>query len=118
MESKVATGFLAALILPVALAGCQLVGLGQQLSPQLEADPGALTCAAWLGITEPERVVLADRLVGASGDLLERIRVRQHQPEGTSRSTLIRDVVGSLTKNCEVWPPRERPVGEVMRALY
>jgi hypothetical protein len=113
MRSKVATRTLTILIVPAVLAACQL-GLPQQVTP----DPGALTCAAWLGITDRERVALADRLVGSSGDLLERIRVRQHQPEGTPRDSLIRDVVGSLTKNCEVWPPRERPVGEVMDALY
>ena len=118
MKSKLATGSLIVLVLPTVLAACQMLGLRQQVTPNPEPDPGALTCAAWLDTTDGERLVLADRLVGASGALLERIRVRQHQPEGTPRDSLIRDVVGSLTKNCEVWPPRERPVGEVMDALY
>ncbi|HEX5823225.1 MAG TPA: hypothetical protein VFY18_02090 [Candidatus Limnocylindrales bacterium] len=77
-----------------------------------------MTCGRWLRISEAERLILADALVGASPDLLERIRVRQHQPPGTARDVLIRDVVGSLTKNCEVAAPREPSLGDLMDALY
>lgn len=104
--------------LPVVLAACQLFGVGPDATISPASDPGAMTCARWLQTEEGERLLLADRLVGASADVLERIRVRQHQPPGTTRDVLIRDVVGSLTKNCEVWPPLERPVGEVMDAIY
>lgn len=76
-----------------------------------------MTCAEWLEVSDEERIDTADRLVGASDATLERV-VRQHQSEGTPRATLIRDVVTSLTKNCEVWPPRERTIGEVFSALY
>ncbi len=109
---------LSVLVLPALLAACQLVDATQDPSVSPASDPGRMTCAAWLGIADDERLVLADRLMGSSGELLERIRVRQHQPEGTPRDVLIRDVAGSLTKNCEVWPPRSRQVGELMDALY
>jgi hypothetical protein len=107
-----------AFVLSALLAACQPVGLEERVTASPASDPGAVTCARWLQILEPERLTLADRLVGASADLQERIRVRQHQPPGTAREALVRDVVGSLTKNCEVWPPLDRPVGEVMDALY
>lgn len=81
-------------------------------------EPGQMTCAVWLETSAVERLALADQLVGASGDLLERIRIRQHQPEGTPRDALIRDVASGITKNCEVWPPPTRRVDEVMVALY
>jgi len=112
------SGILTGLVLLAALVRCQLGGHTPQVVQTPASDPGLVTCTAWLAIVDEERVVLARRLVGDSADLLERIRIRQHQPEGTPRDILIRDVVGSLTKNCEVWPPRERPVGEVMDALY
>jgi hypothetical protein len=118
VKSNLVTGSLLLLLMPPLLTACQLVGPTQPAPPSSVRDPGALTCDGWLGITDLERVAVADRLVGDSADLLERIRLRQHAPEGTPRDTLIRDVVTSLTKNCEVWPPRERPVGEVMDALY
>jgi len=117
MKRSVTTS-LGVLALPAVLAACQLGGLESHVSTSPAPDPGAMTCAGWLQVSEGERLTLADQLVGASGDLLERIRVRQHQPQGTARDILIRDVVGSLTKNCEVWPPRERSLGELMDALY
>jgi hypothetical protein len=117
MKPKLLGGGLTALLLPAVLAACRLGGPSEPVSSPVP-DPRALTCAEWLDMTDGERVALADRLVGDSADLLGRIRVRQHQPEGTPRDDLIRDVVVSLTKNCEVWPPRERPVGEIIDALY
>jgi hypothetical protein len=117
MKSRLAA-VLTVLVLPVALVGCQLGGLTPQASPNSTSDPGLMTCAAWLQVEDRERVALANQLIGDSGDLLERIRVRQHQAPGTPRDVLVRDLVGSLTKNCDVWPPRGRPIGEVMDALY
>lgn len=106
----------AVLALPVLLSACQLIGSPKQLTPSSSADR-SMTCAEWLEVSDEERIDTADRLVGASDATLERV-VRQHQSEGTPRATLIRDVVTSLTKNCEVWPPRERTIGEVFSALY
>jgi hypothetical protein len=82
------------------------------------ADPARLTCADWLSRPTEQRLALADQLVGTSRGLVERIRVAQHRPQETSRLALISDVEGSLTKNCEVWPPRTRTIGEVFDALY
>jgi hypothetical protein len=112
------TSRLTILVLPAALAACQLVGLEEHVTATPAVDLRGLTCARWFEISDGERLIVADRLVGASADLLDRIRIRQHQPRGTARDVLIRDVVGSLTKNCEAWPPRERSVGELMEALY
>jgi hypothetical protein len=115
MKAKVAIGIFSVLLL---LATCQLVGPAPQAKTSAVPDPGAMTCASWLEIKEGDRVALAEQLAGVSGDVLERIRIRQHLPEGTPRDSLIHDVVTSVTKNCEVWPPRTRSVGEVIAALY
>lgn len=77
-----------------------------------------MTCETWLQTDDAVRLTLADSLVGASPELLESIRVAQHRPVGTERDALVRDVEASLTKDCDVWLPRTRPVHEVMDALY
>ena len=112
------TRSLCVLVLPALLVACQLADATQLPAVSPAADPGRMTCAAWLETTGDERLALADQLVGSSGELLERIRIRQHHPEGTPRDTLVRDVAGSLTKNCEVWPPRSRQLDDLMDALY
>lgn len=69
-------------------------------------------------MTDQQRLALADRVVGGSADLLERVRIRQHQPLGTPRDSLIVDVAQSLTKMCDLWISRDPPVIEVLDALY
>jgi hypothetical protein len=105
-------------VLPLILGACQLIDLGAWLTPSAEPERPSVTCADWKQMTDQERVALADRIVGGSADLLERIRVRQHQPVGTSRDLLLADVSNSLTKLCDVWAPPDRPVIEVFDALY
>lgn len=81
-------------------------------------DARRISCEHWLSISVEQRLVLADRVVSPWGEQLERIRIRQHRAPGTPRNELIRDVEGSLTKNCEISRPRTRTVGEVFDALY
>lgn len=81
-------------------------------------DGGAATCSAWTEMTDGQRVALADGLVGDSAELLDRVRIRQHQPVGTPREILLLDVAQSLTKLCDGWAPGDRPVVEVFEALY
>jgi hypothetical protein len=81
------------------------------------ADP-AITCVAWTRMTDDQRISRADRMVADSADLLERIRVRQHQPAGTRRDTLILSVAQSVTKGCDVWATPDQSVDEVIQSLY
>ncbi len=77
----------------------------------------AATCAMWSRMADSDRIALADQLVN-SPELLERIRKAQRQPEGTARDALILDVVGSVTKGCDVWAPPGQPVMEVVAEIY
>lgn len=81
-------------------------------------DRGAATCSAWTEMTDGQRVALADRLVGDSADMLDRVRRWQQQPVGTPRQILLLDVAQSLTKLCDGWAPGDPPVVEVFEALY
>ncbi len=83
-------------------------------------DPGRMTCGTWLLIPAEQRLTLTDRLVGTSDDVLERIRAAAHQqPLGLeTRAGVIRWVAASVTKNCDIWPPRTRTVRGTFDALY
>lgn len=98
--------------LPVIALLCVIAACGPLDEPRL------MTCTTWLTLPVEQRIGLADRLIGRSGELVERIRVVQHEAPGTPRDVLIRDVESSLTKNCEVWLPRTRTIGELLDALY
>jgi hypothetical protein len=112
------TSGLVVFALLTVVAACQPVGREEQEMASRAPDSRAMTCAAWLQVSDGERLATADRIVGVSADLLERIRVGQHQPRGTARDVLIRDVVGSLSKNCEVIRPRDPSLGDLMDAMY
>lgn len=99
----------------IALLAVGACGFAGPVRPS--ADP-AITCAAWTGMTDGERISHADRMVGDSADLLDRIRVRQHQPVGTQRDTLVLDGAQSVTKGCDVWATPDQSVDEVMDSLY
>ena len=71
----------------------------------------------WSRMADSDRIALADQLVN-SPELLARIRKAQRQPEGTARDALILDVVGSVTKGCDVWAPPGQPVMEVVAGIY
>lgn len=97
-------------LVPAILSGC----LEQVAFDQHDR----VTCGTWAEMTDGEQVAFADRLIGNSANLLERVRIRQHQPAGTTRESLIADVSGSITKTCMAPGTTERPVREVMDALY
>lgn len=98
----------------IALIAVGACGFADQ-SPS--ADP-AITCAGWTEMTEAERISHADRVVGDSADLLNRIRVRQQRPVGTERGALIVDVVQSVTKGCGGWATPDQSIEEVVDSLY
>ena len=104
-------------LLPV-LAACDLFSSVEHVATTRMRDPGTVTCAQWLLTTARARLDLADRLLGDSPEVSERVRLRQQLPVGTKRDALIGAVAGSLQKNCEAWPPRWRPIDEVFDALY
>ncbi len=80
--------------------------------------PIRIARTGWTEMTDGAMGALADRLVGDSGDMLDQVRIRQHQLVGTPRELLLVDVAQSLTKMCDVWAPGDRPVVEVFEALY
>lgn len=100
------------LIALLAVGACGFAG-----PERASADP-AITCATWTKMMDEERVSHADRMVGDSVDLLDRIRVRQQQPVGAQRDTLILDVAQSVTKGCDVWATPDQSIDEVMDSLY
>jgi hypothetical protein len=86
----------------------------------LNEDPGRLSCGDWLEVPAQQRLGLTDQIVGTSDEVLGRIRSvtsRGGIDVGT-RDGLVRWVEASLTKNCDVWPPRSRSVRETFEALY
>jgi hypothetical protein len=101
------------LLAAVVASGCGFAGIDEQ--PTL-VDLST-TCEMWGGMAEGDRIALADRVVD-SPELLESVRKAQRQPEGTSRDRLLLDVVGSVTKGCDVWAPPAQPVIEVVTEIY
>jgi hypothetical protein len=94
---------LSLLVLPWLLAGCALLGFGTA-----DGNP-SMTCAMWRGMTVEARLRLA---------VLERVRAAQHEAAGTSRDVLVREVEGSLTKNCDVMAPGNPLVLTLFNELY
>ncbi|MDQ6794674.1 MAG: hypothetical protein M3067_07650 [Chloroflexota bacterium] len=50
--------------------------------------------------------------------MLERVRSAQHEAAATSRDVLVREVEGSLTKNCDVMAPGNPLVLRIFNQLY
>ncbi len=117
-RARRASSVVSIILLPVMIGACQFFGPGDGVGPSAKPEQSPVACSGWHEMTDQERVALADRVVGDSADLIERVRVRQHQPVGTPRDVLILDVAQSLTKLCDVWAAPERPVIEVFNALY
>ena len=98
--------------MPLVLAGCALFGF--------DSAEGhvSTTCGEWRALDIQARLSLADRLVGGSADVLERVRAAQHEAAATSRDILVREVEGSLTKNCDVMAPGNPLVLTLFNQLY
>ncbi|MET1232012.1 MAG: hypothetical protein ABWY52_04075 [Candidatus Limnocylindrales bacterium] len=91
------------------LAGCSLAARDPQ--------PSLTTCTEWLSLPDRSQTDLAAAIV-ESNDLLESVRLSQHREPGTSRASLIQDVVGSVTKNCEVMAEPDLLIVDLIMLLY
>lgn len=84
-------------------------------------DPGGLACGDWLALPADQRLALASQIVGDSDQTLARVRAAAARGSGVdvgTRAAAVAWVEGSLTKNCDVWPPRTRSVRATFDALY
>ncbi len=100
----------------LALAGVVLVVSASGTSE----DPGPMACGDWLVLSSDQRLALTSQVIGSADQVVARIRAvaaRGGVDVGT-RATLVAWVEGSLTKNCEIWPPRTRSVRATFDALY
>ncbi len=100
----------------VALAGAILVVSASGMAE----NPGPMACGDWLALSSDQRLALTSQIAGTTDQVLARIRAvaaRGGVDVGT-QATLVAWVEGSLTKNCDIWPPRTRSVGATFDALY
>jgi hypothetical protein len=95
--------------LMAAVVGCSL------LRPAPE--PRAVTCGAWLTMPTDLQSDLAATMVEAE-DLWEGVRQAQHHRPGVPRELLIREVVASVTKNCEVMGEPRQLIVDLTMQLY
>jgi len=107
---------IAAITHVVALAGVvSVVG-----SCGLVDDPGRMACGDWLALPPERRIALTSQIVGTSDEVLGRIRsvAARGGVDVGARDALVAWVEASVTKNCDVWPPRTRSVRATFEALY
>jgi len=100
----------------VALAGAvSMVG-----SCGLADDPGRMACADWLALPAERQITLISQLVGTSAEVLGRIRAvaARGGVDVRAQDALVAWVEASVTKTCDVWPPRTRSVRATFDALY
>jgi len=84
-------------------------------------DPGALACGDWLALPSSQRLALASQVVGNSDQVLARVRAAAARGSGVdvgTQAALVAWVEGSLTKDCDIRPPRTRSVRATFDALY
>lgn len=83
-------------------------------------DPGGMACGDWLGLPADRRVELTSQIVGTSDQTLAKIQAvaARGAIDVGSRDALVGWVEESITKNCDVWPPRTRSVRATFDALY
>jgi hypothetical protein len=91
------------------LAGCSSVFQ--------KPEPPLTTCAEWLSLPDRSQTDLATILVDSEGTL-ESVRRSQHREPGVTKASLIQDVVGSLTKNCEIMHQPDLLVVDLTERLY
>jgi hypothetical protein len=82
-----------------------------------ERPEASFTCAQWLSLSAASRTEVASLIID-SEDVLEGVRKAQRREPGTPRVSLIEDVVGSTTKNCEFPGQDARPVAALAMELY
>ena len=100
----------------VALAGVIFVVSASGTSE----DPGPIACGDWLALSSDQRVALTSQIIGSADQVLARIRAvaARGGVDVGKRARLVAWVEGSLTKSCDIWPPRTRSVRETFDALY
>jgi hypothetical protein len=91
------------------MAGCSLLLPGPR--------PEAVTCAEWLAMPIARQTELAATMVEAE-DLWEGVRQAQHHQPGVPRELLIREVIASVTKNCEVMRKPGQLIVDLTMQLY
>jgi hypothetical protein len=85
----------------------------------LVPDPARLTCGDWLALPSEQRLALASQIIDASDQGQSRVRaVAGRSVDVGTQAKLVAWVEASLTKNCDVWPPRSRSVRATFDALY
>jgi len=75
------------------------------------------SCFDWSTMSDQQRIDVATAIVDANG-LLERVRVAQHEGPGTPRAVILREVVESVSKNCDVMHQPNLDVEDLTRRLY
>jgi len=99
-----------------AVCAVLLMLAGRSLVFREPATPST-TCTEWLSLPERSKTDLATVMVD-SEDLLESVRRSQHREPGASKASLIQDVVGSVTKNCEIMHEPNLLVVDLTMRLY
>jgi hypothetical protein len=81
------------------------------------APSNPTTCADWRSMSETAQTELASAIVDAN-HLLEAVRAGQHEGPAVPRAALLRDVVGSITKNCQPLGGPDQLVADLVVKLY
>ena len=95
-------------LVTIVVAGCST-------GSKAATDP--TTCADWRSMSETAQTELVTSIVDAN-DLLEAVRVGQHEGPAVPKAALIQDVVGSVTKNCDPSGHPVQLVADLVVQLY
>ena len=95
-------------LVTIVVAGCSTV-------PTAATNP--TTCADWRSMSETAQSELVTTIVDAN-DLLEAVRAGQHEGPAVTRAALMKDAVGSVSKNCELSGQPVQLVADLIVQLY
>ena len=95
-------------LVTIVVAGCSR-------GPAAATNP--TTCADWRSMSETAQTMLVTTIVDAN-DLLEAVRAGQHESRAVPKATLIQDVVGSITMNCDLTGQPVQLVADLIVRLY
>jgi hypothetical protein len=101
-------GIALSVLVTIVVAGCST-------GPTAATNP--TTCADWRSMSEAAQTELVTTIVDAN-DLLAAVRAGQHEGPAVPKAALIQDVVGSVTKNCELIGQPVRLVADLVVQLY
>lgn len=100
-----------------AAASAAVVMLIAGCSATVAAPVRQTTCAEWLAMLPGPQTDLATSIVDREG-LLEAVREVQHEAPSVPQASLIQDVVGSITKDCQVIGKPDPLVVDLALRLY